>query len=250
VKGAFLTVLEPAPFSISSATLMAEVEQNQSDRIEVIVERESGFTGDIKVTPEGFSAGRDPISRSFDFQPATIKANETRGTISLRAKTDCEIGTRPIILRAESENGGVPLADYTTLIPVRTTQIPFVLTSSLKKLVVTALPSGNASAAAEAVFIVKAERRSGFSGEIDLKLEGVPEGVTATVGKIPENGNEVTVKLLASEKAPTGKDVQLKLTGAGVHNDRTYRFPAAPITLTINAPEMQENKEPKLAKTK
>jgi hypothetical protein len=250
VKGAFLTVLEAAPFSISSATLMANVEQNQSEKIDVIVERENGFTGEIKVSPEGFSAGRDPITRSFDVQPITIKSAETRGSISLRAKTDAEIGIRPIILHAESEAGGAPLSDYTSLIPVRTTQIPFVLSTSLKKLVVTALPGSSGSAAAEGVFTVKAERRGGFSGEIDLKLEGVPEGVASTVGKIPENGGEVSVKLVASEKALTGKDIELKLMGTGVYKDRTFHFPASPITLTITAPETQETKEPKLAKTK
>jgi len=83
-----------------------------------------------------------------------------------------------------------------------------------------------------------------------LKLEGVPEGVASTVGKIPENSGEVSVKLVASEKALTGKDIELKLMGTGVYKDRTFHFPASPITLTITAPETQETKEPKLAKTK
>lgn len=250
VKAAFLTVLEAAPFTVASATLMSSIEQNESGTIDVLVERRNGAKGDIKITPEGFSAGREPISKSFEVQPLIIKADETRGTLSLKAKVDSEIGTRPIVLRAEAEAGGVTIAEYSTLVPVRTVQIPFALSTSLKNLVVTAVPSSSGSAAAEGVFTVKAERRGGFAGDIELKLEGVPEGVPATVTKIPGNANEATVKLVASEKAPTGKDVQLTLTGTGMQNDRNYKFPAPPITLTINAPETDGGKEPKLANTK
>jgi len=119
----------------------------------------------------------------------------------------------------------------------------------LKKVVVTAIPSGSTSAAAEGVFLVKAERRDGFEGEIELKLEGVPEGVTATVEKIPAKAGEVSLKVVASDKAPVGKDFQLTITGTGTHKDRIYKFQPAAVTLTINAPEPVETKDPKLAKS-
>ena len=246
-KEGFLTILEAAPFSIEPATLMAGIEQNQSGNIEIVVDRKSGFNGEIKITPEGFSIGRDPIGKSFDFQPLTIKPGEIRGTLHLKTKLDSEIATRTMVLRGESEANGQNVATYSSAIPVGTAPVPFVLSTTLKKVVITAIPSGSTSAAAEGVFLVKAERRDGFDDEIELKLEGVPEGVTATVEKIPAKSEEIPLKVLASDKAPTGKDFSLTITGTGTHKDRIYKFQPGAVTLTINAPEPVETKEPKLA---
>jgi hypothetical protein len=175
---------------------MANIEQNQSGNIDVLVDRRNGFNGEIKVTAEGFSAGRDPITKSFDLQPLTIKAGETRGPLPLKTKIDSEIGIRHVVLRAESDG----LVEYSSLIPLGTTQIPFTLSTTLKKLIVTAVPASSGSAAAEAVFNAKADRRDGFDGEIVLKLEGLPEGIVATVTNIAAKASESALKLLATEK--------------------------------------------------
>lgn len=249
VEAAFVTVLEAAPFSITPATLMSSIEQSQAGMIEVLVERRADFSGEIKITPEGFSVGRDPITKSFEFQALTLKAGETRGKLSLKAKTDSEVAIRHLILRGEAEVNGHTVAGYSPLIPVGTVQIPYVLSTSLKKLIVTALPPDSSSAASEAVFTVKAERRLDFSGEIDLKIDGLPEGIKVSELKIPAEGTEATVKLVAGEGAPVGKEVPLTITGAGTHRDRIYRFSAPAITLTINAPETDEKKDAKLANT-
>ena len=247
VQAGFVSIIERAPFSIASATLMSQIEQNQSESIEVLVERRDGFEGEIKITPEGFSAGRDPISKSFEFQPLTIKPNEQRGALTLKGKLDSEIGVRHMVLRGEAQLNGHTTSAFSSLIPLATAQIPYVLTTSLKKLIVTALPSDSGSAASEAVFLVKADRRMGFTNEIALKIEGLPEGITATAPNILANEKEATIRLVASEKAPPGKDLSLTISGAGLHQDRNYRFSAPAVTLTINAPEVE--KEPKLANT-
>jgi hypothetical protein len=223
---------------------MANLEQNQSGEIEVMIERRNGYAGEIKISPEGFSAGREPITKSFDVQPLTLKAGETHGKLSLKTKTDSEIGIRYIMLRAEADNG---IVEYSPLIPIATTQIPFVLSTSLKKLIVTALPSASSSAAAEAVFNAKVDRRDGFDDEIKLDLEGVPCGVSATVTNIAAKTKESVIRLVASDKAPTGTNVTLTLTATGQHKDRIYHFQAAPITLTIDALESEKKEEPKLA---
>jgi hypothetical protein len=242
-KQAFLTVLEPAPFSVLPAILTTAVDQNQNGTIDVIVDRKAGFTAEIKITAEGFSAGRDPMTKSFEIQPLTLKTGETRGKLSIKPKTDSEVGIRHIYLRGEAEG----FVEYSPLIPISTTQIPFVLSTSLKKLIVTALPESAGSAAAEAVFNAKIERREGYEGEIELKLEGVPSGVTLSLTNVAAKAKESAIKLVATDKAPTGTNVQLTLTAIGEHKDRIYRFQAPPITLTINAPETEEKADPKLA---
>jgi hypothetical protein len=248
-KAAFLTILEAAPFTIEPATMMAGIEQNQNGSIEVVVDRKNGFAGEIKISPEGFSFGRDAMTRSFDFKPLVLKGSESQGRLNLKTRLDSEIGTRAVVMRGESEINGQTVASYSGVIPVGTSPVPFVLSTSLKKVVVTAIPSGSTSAAADGVFLVKAERRDGFEVEFELKLEGVPEGVTATVEKIPAKAGEVSLKVVASDKAPVGKDFQLTITGTGTHKDRIYKFQPAAVTLTINAPEPVETKDPKLAKS-
>jgi hypothetical protein len=89
---------------------------------------------------------------------------------------------------------------------------------------------------------VKANRRAGFEGAIALALEGAPEGVTVTVDKIPEKGGEANIKLVASEKAPAGKEFQLTVAGTGNFRDKNYKFQPAAITLIVNAPEQPEQK--------
>ena len=65
VKQAFLTILDRAPFLLEPVTLSASLDQNESTTIEVMAQRREGFTGEIKLTAEGFSAGRDPLQEKF-----------------------------------------------------------------------------------------------------------------------------------------------------------------------------------------
>ena len=165
----------------------------------------------------------------------------------MKARLDSEVATRPAYLRAEGAANGQSFVSYSSPIPISTSPIPFVLSTTLKRVGVTVLPEGSESAAGEAVFVVRAERRAGFNGEIELKVEGVPEGVRAEVPKIPAGAGEITVKLVSTPTAAPGKEHALTVTGTGLHNDRIYRFQPATVMLTVSAPEMNGNAEAKLA---
>jgi hypothetical protein len=238
VKQGFVTVLEPSPFLVHSGQLFATVEQDQTVNLEALVERQSGFAGEVKISLEGFSAGREPVTKSFDYQPITVKGNESRGNVAVKAKLDSEIGTRMMVFRGESGDA----VQYSAPFPVATSQIPFVLTTTLKRVTLTAVAPGSQSSAGEAFFLVKADRRLGFEEEITLQIEGVPEGVAVTVEKMAKGAREATVKLVASEKALVGKDVPLTLTGVGTFKEKTYRFKPPTIALLVNAPEPTEVK--------
>jgi hypothetical protein len=148
-----------------------------------------------------------------------------------------------MVLRGDATMNGQPVTQYSAPFPVATSEIPFMLTTTLKRVAVTAVPPGSPSSANEAVFQVKANRRAGFNDEIALKLEGVPEGISATIDKIPSGGGEANVKLIASDKAAiTTNEIQLHLTGVGTFKDKTYRFKAPAIGLQVNAPEAVEVK--------
>src|ERR1043166_204584 len=110
VKSGFLTVLEPAPFTVDWVSLAGQLEQNQSTTLQAEVQRRVDFNGDIKLSLEGFSAGADPITKSIDVQPVTLKAKDSSATFNLKAKLESELGTRPIYVKAEATVEGQLIA--------------------------------------------------------------------------------------------------------------------------------------------
>ncbi len=237
VANAFITVLERAPFQVDLLSQAAVLDQDETGVVRFLVQRQPGFMGEIQVAAEGYTSDRESISRSFDAAPLTIKANETTGELKLKAKNDAEIGTRPVWIRGETTITGEKVIEYSHAFPISVDQIPFVLSTTLRRLSVTALPSSANSAAREASFVVKAGRRAGFDGEIEITLEGVPEGITASIEKVAPGKSEAAIKLVASEKAPAGKEIQIKIGGKGFFKNRFYTHQSEPVQLTVNAPQ-------------
>jgi hypothetical protein len=247
VAESFITVLDTAPFSIDLVTLSAAIEQNRSATIEALVQRREGFTGDIKLTAEGYSAGKEAITKSLDVGEVTLKPTENSAKVKVTAKQDSEIGTRTIVLRGEAAVDGQTAVEYSRELPVTITQIPFVLSSTLPKLSVTAVPPGSESAAGEASTIIKVERRDGFTNELDLKITGMPSGITTTLDKIPANATETTLKIVATDKAAVGTNYTFTVLGTSMHKDRNFKFRTPPVALVVNAPEPMEQKPAILA---
>jgi hypothetical protein len=236
VEDAFLTVLEQAPFTVDLLSLAAEADQDQSATIEVRVQRSQGFTNDIELTAEGYSTDREPISKNVDVPAVVLKGDQTRAKINLNAKAGAEIGTRTIVVKGTATNGPSN-PQYTPTLPLTIKPIPFTLASSLPRLAVTALAPDVKSAAGEAVFSIKADRRQGFNGEIALTVEGLPDGIISTFEKMGTNQSEATIKLIAATNAPVGKEVSFTFLGTGLFNDRNFKHRTAPIKLSVNAPE-------------
>ena len=67
-----------------------------------------------------------------------------------------------------------------------------------------------------APFYVRALRKNGFAGEIQLAVEGLPEGVTAVPGKVLAGANDGCVILLAAASAPVGA-TNIRITGTASH---------------------------------
>jgi hypothetical protein len=166
-----------------------------------------------------------------------IKDNETMGKITLKAKMDSEIGTRTIVVGGLAGLDGQLYSEYTQPIPVTVTQYPLTLSSTLPRLSLTVLPPGSDSAAGEAETKIRVDRRAGFSGDVELSIEGLPEGVKSEVPKIPSGTGEVTVKLLATDKSKLGTNFNLKVVGTAVFNDRNYKTRTGNIGLSIALPE-------------
>jgi hypothetical protein len=240
VRQAYLTVLEAAPFHVELASLGAAVEQGQSATLDVLAHRRDGFTGDIKVTAEGFSAGREALSKSFQGGETTIKGGDAMGKISLKPKMDSESGVRTVVVRGEATVDGRQVVQYSQPVPVSVTEFPLLLSSTLPRLSLAVLPPGSTSAAGEAITTIRATRRAGFAGDIELAVEGLPKGVKSELGKIAAGASETTLKLNATEKAELGTNFTLKVVGSFVHNDRNYKARTGGIALSISPPEQVE----------
>jgi len=236
VREAFLTVLGKPAFTLEPITLSALVEQNQSAAVELLVHRHNGFTGDIQVTAEGFSAGKEPLTRNVELQPVTLKAADARATLNLKAKLDSETGTRLILFKAEAKVDGQTNVQYSRPVPLTIDPVPFTLANSLPRLAVTAMPAEKKSAASEAEFSVKANRRGWFTDDINLAVEGVPDGLLINSTNIARGTGDAAFKITASDKAPAGKDVSLTVVGTANINGRNYKFRGSPVVVTINAP--------------
>jgi hypothetical protein len=236
VREAYLTVLDKPLFTIEPVTLAARVEQNESTPIELQVHRHNGFPGEIQVSAEGFSSGKEPLTRNVELQPVTLKSGETRATINLKAKLDSETGTRLVLLKGEAKANGQTVTQYSRAIPLTIDPLPFMLANSLPRLALTALPPDKKSAASEAEFSVKANRRGWFTDDISLSVEGAPEGLVISSTNIARGAAEAAFKIVATDKAPAGKEVSLTVVGTANINGRAYQFRGTPIVVTINAP--------------
>jgi hypothetical protein len=64
-KQGFLSVLDTAPFTIDALTVGVGMDQLQSANIDAAINRQTGFTGDVKVTAVGFVGGREAITKSL-----------------------------------------------------------------------------------------------------------------------------------------------------------------------------------------
>ena len=240
VRQGYLTILDAVPFSLDATTLGVALEQNQAATIDVFAERKEGFESEIKIIAEGFNAGREPLSKSFTGGEAVIKAGESIGKISITPKMDSELGLRTITVRGEAMMNGQPVVTYTQPIPVSVSQYPLVLSSTLPRLSLALLPPGSASAAGEAETKIRLERRGGFTGEVELTLEGLPDGVRSELPKLPEGVGEVTLRLIATDQAKVGTNYSIRVVGKGIFNDKNYRTRTGKIGLTIGLPESVE----------
>ncbi|HKS35605.1 MAG TPA: PPC domain-containing protein [Verrucomicrobiae bacterium] len=237
VREAFLTVLDSPPFTLEPITLSARTEQNQSAAVEVAVRRRNGFLGEIKVIAEGFSAGKEPLTKNVDVEAVTLKAPDSRATLNLKAKQDAETGERMIVFKGEAKVEGQGVTQYSRAIPLAIDPFPFTLSSSLPRLALTALSPESKSAASEAEFSIKANRRGWFTEDINLSVEGLPEGISINSTNLARGVGEAGFKILASDKAPAGKEISLTVVGTANVNGRAYQFRAPAIKVTINAPE-------------
>jgi hypothetical protein len=85
------------------------------------------------------------------------------------------------------------------------------------------------------VIYVRATRKNGFAGEIQLAIDGLPPGVTASCGRILANGRDGCIILKAASDAKLDA-ANLRISGTASHPGPDGK----PIALTAAARQLQE----------
>jgi hypothetical protein len=100
------------------------VQRGRGGQLPVVVSRTGAFAaGDVSVTLEGFTLGRDgagpaPIARSLKLAPLVIGGGNTFGTVGFTAEPNAEQGTRLVVLRAEAKVGNDTVVQYSPAFPL------------------------------------------------------------------------------------------------------------------------------------
>lgn len=100
-----------------------KVQKNRGGAIPVPINRLGNFKGEVQITLEGFTAGREndmprPISRSLKLNPLTISGDKLFGTLTFEAENGAETGTRLVVLKAESKVGNDTVTEYSPAFPL------------------------------------------------------------------------------------------------------------------------------------
>lgn len=236
----YLSVLPELPYSVETVTSTLSLEQNGAGTVEVQVLRHPGFSGEVKVAAEDQSGVSIPT--------VTVPPDSARATLALSAAYNAEASIRSLQIRGEATVNGQAVATFAEgAIPVVVSPIPVFLTAMLPgspffrtdavKLSVIALPASSDSPARLTEFVVKVDRRS-FNGAIALKLEDLPEGVTANVEPLAEGSKLATIRLAASEKTAI-KEHAFSVVGTFTAGDRIWHQRTQKVTLQVTAPEKE-----------
>jgi hypothetical protein len=185
-----LTVRPPKPdFAISVSPTSPKVWTGGTLPVTVTLNRTDGFDGDVAVEFVGLPAG-------YVSAPTVVEAGFTTATLGLTS-VPAAYGPSmpgPVKLVAKAAIGGKPVVREVTLASVGPADPGDVVAAADRKELV--LKPGH-----EAKFVVKIDRRNGFTGRVPLDVLGLPHGVT--VQNIGLNG------ILCTER-DTEREVVLK----------------------------------------
>jgi hypothetical protein len=89
------------------------------------------------------------------------------------------------------------------------------------------------------VIFARVYREEGFEGEVELAIDGLPAGVTATCGRVRADGKDGCIILKAGADAPVGA-ANVRITGKGVQVEKDGKR----VELTATARPLQEYYSP------
>jgi uncharacterized membrane protein len=207
----------PTPtIAVSLAAPTLSVHQGQNGTVAVSLERGGSYTGAVGLALEGA-----PTGVTGAFQPASL-ANGTAGsTLTLTVGPDVPAGTHTLTVRAT----GSGVSAHTAALALTVT-VPPGITATLEPGQATVVQGANAAAT------VTITRTGGYTGPVDLALEGLPAGVTGSFNPatIPAGSTTSTLTLAAAENAAPGTaTITVRGSGPGI----APRSASLPVTVAM-----------------
>ncbi|MEM7698166.1 MAG: PPC domain-containing protein [Verrucomicrobiota bacterium] len=191
-----ITVVEPLPFSVTIEQPQVPIVRNGTMLLKVKAHRKDGYDKDIIVRlgwkPPGITS---PASMTF-------KGGATELTYELNANGNAELGTWPITLLVESNDGK----------GVRFTATPFINLAVEEPFATLKLPLTTVKQGDEAQFLASLETLREFPGEAEIQLFGIPAHSTTPVMKQKSGATELAIPVTTTEKTPVGQHKNLFCT--------------------------------------
>jgi hypothetical protein len=209
----------PTPaIAISLSANTISVTQGSTGSVTVSLTRSGGFTGDVSLTVEGLPSGV-----TYTATPASLGSAVSSSVITIGAGGTATPATTNLTVRATGT--GVTAQTATLALTVVAAPTPsFSLAAA--PTTVTVSQGGNGTST------ITLTRTGGFTGNVALAAEGLPNGVTATFNPTSFTGTATTstVTFAAAANATTGNaNVTIRGTATG-QTDKTVT-----IALTVNA---------------
>jgi len=234
-----VTVLTPAgSFSLALAPAALTVIQGQTGQSTVTITRIGGFTGAISLALEGAPTG---VTGAFVPNPA----GGATSVLTLAAAIATAPGTYDLTIRGSTPSPatGKPLAPAQLAADQVVHLALTVAVAGNYTLSATPVTAAQGTAASSTVTIT---RSGGFSGSVQLSLEGAPAGVagvfapnpapgTASIlsltigGAVPVGNYSLTIRGSAAGLADQTASLQLAVTTPG-----SFTLSASPVVLNIN----------------
>ncbi len=211
-----LTVPPPFPQLAVTASPQVSVYPGGSNTFGVQIARDR-FTGSVTVT-------FDKLAPGLSATPIVIPEGETNGTARIVATDDVQPGpsTLKVTARANPNREGHALAvTFDKPVEVRVIELP----PAPPRLAVSVSPKIQVYQRGKNTFAVQVAR-GGFTGEVEIAFDDLPDGVKAPSIPIRADRNEITVELTADGTAKPGAqpvkvNAQAKFNGAPLRAQAT-----------------------------
>jgi len=204
-----LTVTPPPSFTLVSAPGSTSFAAGGAGGVTIGVAPQNGFTGTVTFRISGLPTG---VTANFTPPSSTVAAN-----LTLMAAATTASGTWTATVTGTSGS-----LSATTTFTLTIAGLPsFTLSASPAALTIS--PGGSGSST------VTVNQQNGFSGLVNLKISGLPSGVTGAFNPATTNGGSA-LTIAASASAAAGKST---LTVTGTSGSLTE---TTTISLTITAP--------------
>lgn len=189
-----VAVCDAAPFRVRAVTPGVPLVRNGLLPVEVIVERDEGFEGEVTVTlatlPPGVNANRQQ----------KVPAGSDRARFNLSAGGDARLGTWQLLAFADAETEG-------GRVRVASAHFPVEIEGPFLQFTVEAVAVDRG---AEAEMFVEVKRLEGCRGDAVVELIGLPHEVSSETRKLDAETATLVFPVRTGDASPVGKHTTLR----------------------------------------